>query len=101
MRQLEIGDLMFFAMKVEAFLRPEGSAARRKRADEFVDSAVDRQEVVSHLVIGATLRSTFRTDGLPLVRLQVIQQMKSELVVHLRKLHAANAAHGLLQLRTT
>ena len=87
---------MLFAVEIEAPLRPEGSAADGKGANEFVHSAVEKQEVVCHLVVRAAVRPAFRTHRLPLVRLQVIQQMKSKFVVHLTELEEANAANGLL-----
>ena len=94
--QINFANLMLFVVEIEASLCPEGSAADWERADEFVHSAVEKQEVVRHLVIGAAVRPAFRTDGFPLVWLQVMQQMQSELVVHSRKLQAANAANGRL-----
>ena len=89
---------MLFAVKIETFLRPEGPAAHIKRANEFVDSAMLKQEMIRHLVIGAAICSTFRTDGFPLVRLQVMQQMKPKFVVHSNKLQATNAANWILDV---
>ena len=51
------------------------------RTDQLFDSSVNQQEMVNHLVINTAVCVTRRTNGFPLVRLQMIDQMKSVLIV--------------------
>ena len=54
--------------------------------------------MIRHFVIGPAIRPALRTDGLSLIWLQVMQQMKSKVIVYFRELDAANAANGFLEI---
>ena len=72
---------MLFCVHQQGSLRPKRPNAIGIRTDELVHSSMDEHEVIYHLVSSVTISSTFVTNRLPVVRLQMPQKMRSVLVV--------------------
>ena len=79
-------------MQFECPLRPERSDARGESADQLADAAVDHEEVVDHLLVSGAVDAALRARRLPLVDLEVVEQMLPVDVVDDVEVPTADAA---------
>ena len=86
---------MFLHVHFQGSSRAERPDAFGMRADEFLHSSVDEEEVIHQFLIHLTVRATNRTSRLPFVNFQMRQQMESVSIgVRVETLTANAAAFG-------
>ena len=79
-------------MHLQRPLRPKGSDASWMMTNELLNLPVSHEEVVDHLLVLSAVDAALGTAGLPLVSLQVMQQMQSVGIGRVFKVSITDAA---------